>query len=799
MGGVTIRFDDQQRTLALSVRDLVHEGMPRGHLTLEVVRSNLARMAAGRSVHNDYQSLRESEDRSFRSEVRLKHQMVVLHWTVTIVGRVDGLTEESGRTVVEEVKSSALDVYRLAATNAQDWLTHTEQLEIYLWMLAEARYTEPVGRLILVSLADGSRHVLGVGLERERVGVMVRERLRELIVARERWLAWLARRREYNVPLPFAEWRPGQEEVATEVRSALDQGRRLFVEAPTGMGKTAAVVHGALRNSFRCDRQIFWATSRNTQQAVIEQTLSRFVDAGLPLRFVTLTAKEKVCLNEVVACRPEACPYADLYYDKLREHDLIGLMLGRQCLNRAAIENAARTHMVCPFELGLDLAEHVDVVIGDYNYAFDPAVLLRRLFGDNKGARWIVVADEAHHLVGRARQWGSPKITVDQAKRAISLLEQQGRGRYGTFVQIAREVQQRIVEASLSAVGPSRNGMSVAEPSTITWRELSDRIDEVGLDYGLLKADFPVVPLGVKDPWLELARAVLHFSEALQAAEEETVALAGLTPGREELGLLCLDPSRMMGPHLQRLGGFLAMSATLSPHRFYRELLGLPPDTKACCVTSPFPAENLEVMVYPDISTAYRDRASHAGATADAIGRCIRAQPGNAAVYFPSFQMLKDIVGRLDLPERVVLVQEPSMSESSRVQMLDRLSVKGESVVLAAVLGGIFAEGIDLPAGALSLVLVAGPALPPVGLEQDLLRAWYQERYGEGFLFASLVPGMTRVVQAAGRIIRRREDRGVVVLMGRRFRRSEYLALLPWEVRVDSLPEEAIGRFWGES
>ncbi|MBT3217876.1 MAG: hypothetical protein HN348_02185 [Proteobacteria bacterium] len=793
---MTIRFDDQQRALALSVRDLVHEGMPRGHLTLEVVRSNLARMAAGRSVHDEYQNLREQEDPSFRSEVRLKHQMVVLHWTVTIVGRVDGLTEEAGRAVVEEVKSSALDVNRLSVTKAHDWRTHTEQLEIYLWMLAEAQYAEPVGRLILVSLADASRHVLGVGLERERVGVMIRERLRELIVTRERWLAWLSRRREYSIPLPFEEWRPGQEEVATTVKSSLDKGGRLFVEAPTGMGKTAAVVHGALEHAFRCDRQVFWSTSRNTQQAVIEQTLSRFVDAGLPLRFVRLTAKEKVCLNEVVACRPEACPYARSYYDKLREHDLVELMLGRQCLNRAAIENAARTHEVCPFELGLDLAEHVDVVIGDYNYAFDPAVLLRRLFGDNKGARWIVVADEAHHLVGRARQWGSPKISVEQAKGAISLLEQKGRGRYGTFVQIAREVQQRVVEAALTAVGPSRNGMSVAEPSTITWRELADRIDEVGLDYALLKADFPAVALGENDPWLELARRVLRFSEALQAAEEETVSLVKLASGREELGLLCLDPSRMMGPHLQRLGGFLAMSATLSPHRFYRELLGLPPNTQTCSVTSPFPVENLKVMVYPDISTIYRDRASHAEATAGIIARCVRAQTGNAAVYFPSFQMLKDIVRRLDLPERVVLVQEPSMSEASRVRMLDRLSSKGESVVLAAVLGGIFAEGIDLPAGALSLVLVAGPALPPVGLEQDLLRAWYQERYGEGFLFASLVPGMTRVVQAAGRIIRRDEDRGVVVLLGQRFRRNEYRALLPWSVRVDSNPEAVIGSFW---
>jgi Rad3-related DNA helicase len=243
----------------------------------------------------------------------------------------------------------------------------------------------------------------------------------------------------------------------------------------------------------------------------------------------------------------------------------------------------------------------------------------------------------------------------------------------------------------------------------------------------------------------------------------------------------------------------VALSATLSPVRFYRDLLGLthhPVDHVE--MPTAFPPENLSVVVAPRVSTRFSDRAAHAERTAAMLTTCIEAVPGNAAVFFPSFAMLEDIMGRVHPLGRALLIQERSMSEERRAAWLDALDGSPKPTVLAAVAGGIFAEGVDLPPGALSAVFIAGPSLPPIGLERNLLTELYEQRYGEGFLYASLVPGMTRVIQAAGRLIRRPEDRGIVVLLGRRFRWRAFQELFPdsWQPEVALDPVEQVRAFF---
>ncbi len=789
-----IRYDDDARTLALSVRDLLEEGAPTGHLVMEVAQSRQARLAAGRAAHTDHQGVQAGVDAQYRAEVRLKHQIGIGEWTVTIHGRVDGLTEEDGRAVVEEIKSTAFDQHRLATTTLDDWRGYVAQLEVYLWMLHEGRVDRPVGRLVLVSLADGSKHVLGVPLDAERMHRFVVQRLTEIVTSRERRVAWMTWRRTVSVPLPHDDWRRGQREISEAVHWGLQVGHPVLVEAPTGLGKTAAVLHGVLQHALARDLQVFWATSRTTQQEGVERTLQRFADAGLPLRSVSLNAKEKLCLNGAVTCRPEACKHAFGYYDKMREHDLPQRIIGGR-LGKAELMALGGQHMVCPFELSLDASEQVDVVVGDYNYAFDPGVYLRRHFGEDAG-RWIVVVDEAHQLVDRAREYGSPRLSAGDANRAAEILWEDPQ--YAPFAELCEEISGLVERASRSG-GRARDGMSVTDLPKAELQSLADRIDALAMDYALLKAQRPLRAPAERDPWLDVARGVLRLVASADVAGPETLAISTATPGQETLGLLCLDPSGWLGPRLARLGGFVAASATMSPPAFYRDLLGLPKDTlDVVQVESPFPAENRKVVVVPRVSTAFKDREAQAAPTATILQSCIRAIPGNTAVYFPSFAMLRDLVGRFNMPERDLLIQEASMPDDRRREWLDRLSRPGRPAVLCAVLGGIFAEGIDLPAGALSAVLVVGPALPPVGLERDLLAEYYEQRYGQGFRYASLVPGMTRVVQAAGRLIRRPEDRGVVVLLDRRFRWKEYQELLPadWLVDVADDPAVAIRAFF---
>ena len=262
--------------------------------------------------------------------------------------------------------------------------------------------------------------------------------------------------------------------------------------------------------------------------------------------------------------------------------------------------------------------------------------------------------------------------------------------------------------------------------------------------------------------------------------------------------LLCLDPSGFTGPRLKRLGGVVLCSATLSPTQFYRDLLGLGTRVAELSVPSPFPVEHRPVVVAPRVSTRFKDREAHAPRTARLLQDLALAVPGNVAIYAPSFAMLDDLVARMDLRDRDLLHQRPGSDDHERQAMLDTLRHATRPTILAAVLGGVFAEGVDLPGGALQAAFVVGPALPPVGLERDLLRAYYEERYGAGYAYASLIPGMTRVVQAAGRVVRGPEDRGVVVLVGQRFRWRDHASLLPadWPVQIPEDPVNAVSNFF---
>ena len=481
---MAIRYDDRDRILSLSVRDLVEGITPRGHLVLEVVQTRQARMAAGRRVHIAYQNDRASEDPDFQAEVPLKVQRVLREWTVVLTGRVDGLSQAPNHTVVEEIKSTALDIDRLMATTLDAWPSYVAQLEVYLWMLNQAGYPPPIGQLVQVSLADGSRHILPVRLDAEQLDRFIDARLIEMIEAREQRLAWYAARASRRVNWPFAAWRGGQEAIRGRTQKAIDEGQPLFVEAPTGLGKTASVLHGVLERALATHKQVFWATTRNTQQTGVIQTVARFRDAGLPLRSIQLRAREKACLNDVVACRPDTCPYAANYFDKVAQAKLIPqLTTSETHISAEDLAAAGRRHEVCPVQLALDLSECVDVVVGDYNYAFSPSTHLRRHFSAEAADGWLVVADEVHQLVDRARGYFSPRVELSEARAARDLLTDDDPDIWQPFIELADDIELSIrdvihrTHAAGAAIG--HDGSALAEISVAPWRQLATRIDEI--------------------------------------------------------------------------------------------------------------------------------------------------------------------------------------------------------------------------------------------------------------------------------------------------------------------------------
>ncbi|MCB9777139.1 MAG: ATP-dependent DNA helicase [Alphaproteobacteria bacterium] len=793
------------------MHDLLEAGPPSGHLSMQAAWSARARMRAGQQAHSAWQDERAAIDDSFRREVTIKHTVVVDEWECTVQGRVDGLSHEGEHVVVEEVKSTALPGDRLAALTLDDVPGYVRQLQLYLWFLA-AEGHDPIGRLVLIGLADGFRRVLHVPFD-AALGAWLRSQLGWIVGERQRRLAWLHQRRGAAVPFAHDAFRPGQQHLAEEVEQALHSNRHLLLSAPTGYGKTAAVLHAAIKVAWATDRRIFFATARTTQQRMAEEALLAMAERGLPLRAVSIRAREKLCLNEVVACRPDACRFARGYHDKVREGALTERAWhGHPRLTPDEVLTIAEPAEACPFALTLDLVRGADVVVGDYNYVFDPAVRLAELT-DTPG-EWIVVADEAHNLPERAMGYSSPTIELSLVEQALHALDTDPR--YAAIADVAERI-----------AGWLRQGADVAwelgqQDRVSGWREVSlpladalsrrelaqlaEDVDAVALDYVLLKHERPLFLAGEVDPWLESARGILRLRSALDRAGEETVAiwrarratrrsarrpraaqLTMLGPAEDHgppdvevaLSLLCRDPSGLLSPLLLSLAGSVQMSATLAPSDFFQQMSGLPFDkTVVADFPSPFPPEHRRVLVLPQVSTEYKHRGRDRHATATLVGDVVRAVPGNVAVFCSSFALRDDLLPHLDLGERPVLMQERRMDEAARQGLLDTLQ-RAEGHVLLGVLGGIFAEGVDLPGDALLAAVIVGPSLPMANLERRLLQQWFQERYQEGFRYAWLVPGMARVVQAAGRVVRTPQDRGAVVLIGQRFLRSQYQDFFP--------------------
>ena len=783
-----LRWNDDLRTLDLSVGDLLAAG--ERHLRA-LAMSGRARLAAGSALHREVQADptrgdEHEDDATWRNEVRLRHRRVVREWTVTIHARLDGVLETDEGVVIEEIKSSGLPAMSLDAV--EGFPAWEKQLALYLWMARCERWDAPRGLLRVVSLLDGGQRFVPV-TEPDTLEGEVLAYLDAQVARRESRLAWQALRAGAPVPFAHDDPRPGQTDAADATYAAGLLGRHLLLTAPTGTGKTASLLHGALRASAERGLQVFWATARTTQGAIVERTLADMTARGARVRSVTLRAREASCLQEVVDCRPEACPAARGHFERAPA----ALAALPDLATHADVMRVARACNVCPHALAHERAELADVVLGDLNHVFDPD---RRAYGED--ATWMVVVDEAHQLPERVQEMASPALTrthIEAARLQASEAAENDAG-WASLRDLADEIGEAFQDAALLGEEVVE-GELVVEVNQRRWSDLRDRCDELALDHaGLLHA---ALEQASEDPWTTLVHAVARFVSALGRAGEETVAL--WTP--ERLQLVNRDTAGLLAPVFGKVAASVCTSATLAPTWFFRERCGLDPDrTDEHAVPPHFPTENRLVVAVPGVSTAFRHRERDSAALAEAIERCVEATPGNVAVFFSSFAVLEDLMGRVGWADRAVLRQTPSMDGASRDALLARMRDSdggGVPCVLAAVLGGIFAEGVDLPKGALRTVIVAGPALPPPSAMLALRTAWWQERFDDGFALASVQPGMTRVVQAAGRVVRGPEERGAVVLLCQRFVQHAYASLLPptWEVRKARQPWEALEPFFG--
>jgi DNA excision repair protein ERCC-2 len=598
------------------------------------------------------------------------------------------------------------------------------------------------------------------------------------------------------VQFPHAAYRPGQRELAVAVYRAIRRDGRLFASAPTGIGKTISVLFPAVKSLRKgTAEKIFYLTAKTVGRAIAEQALGELRGRGLRLRSVTLTAREKVCVRDGRACEVATCPLAVGFYDRVKA--ALAEALDAEALDRATLAAVGERHRVCPYALALEAARWVDVLIGDFNHLFDPAAYLREHFEENAGAH-IALVDEAHNLIDRSREMFSAELT----RREVRELRKNLRTALPACAKALGAVDRFLAKAE----GEEESASVVREPV------VTDAVPEELVALVQRCADEAERWL-VRNEEAEWREELLQFyfraNAFLRTAElfDERFKMIAEAGREGRVRLFCVDPSRLLAKAIERVRAAVFFSATLTPLEFFRDSLGGAEGDALVQCGSPFPPENLAVLVADDIATDFKRRDATVDEVVEALCAFVGARAGNYLIFFPSYKYLEAVAERLRprLAEVSWLVQAAAMSEEARADFLGEFRAEaGRTLVACAVMGGIFGEGIDLVGERLIGVAVVGVGLPQVCLERELIRRFFAGARGAGFEFAYQFPGMNRVLQAAGRVIRSETDRGVVLLIDERFGEARYRALMPgwWRVlrvRGARVICEALAEFWGRA
>jgi DNA excision repair protein ERCC-2 len=800
---VTIVVDAEGRRIRAGVSDLLGEPEQR---TIGLTGTGLSRMWIGSELHRRVQRELEATEPGFCSEVAIDIELEIDGWTIEISGRADGVVRVDDSVVrVDEIKTLhfAVDLHNLYAQERLE--RFKRQAALYAFMLSDHEHPA-AARLILVDIVSHEERDEDVPWSPDSVHAWLRQQIHRLIAREERRIRRLAELREAAevLPFPHAEMRPSQQEIGDAVAEALDNGRHLLVRAPTGCGKTAAVLHPAVRAALGRGQRVFFLTAKTLQQRLAVET-AQAMQKGL-FRSLQLRAKSKMCANTEIVCHEEFCPYAKEYGLKLTRTELVPALIAEsEHLDPDRIFDAARENVVCPFEVSLDLLAEVDLVVCDYNYVFDPTIGLRALVHGNALQDSVLVVDEAHNLVDRSRDYFSPELKINRLEATQKFLDGRSAPIFEEIRELVGELIDEIRRTVTVSLGDSGHNEGPAQLDETAISDLRIAFDGTMLSYFLYKRENEMWI--ANDPVLDVFFTLTRFHRVLTLGGDEFVHIAERNADGEgeRLKIFCRDASRFVGEILDESASAIAMSATLEPFDFYRDLLGFDAHrTDELYVPSPFPPENRMVLAIGDVDTTYKRRSAHYDRIASWIAR-LSHPTANVLTLFPSYAFLDAVHDRLPSVPHKVIAQRPGVDDAGQREVLGALQ-NGEPHLLLAVLGGIFAEGVDYPGDMLSQVIVVSPGLPQYNLERELLKGYYQEFYDHGFGYAYLVPGLTRVVQAAGRLLRSDEDRGVIVVMGRRFLDPRYMRLLPeeWtfgdpEALTYEDPEQAIREFFEDT
>ncbi len=742
----------------------------------------------GVALHRERQKTLSGKD-GFEAEVLLQCDFYYEGRTFTIRGKPDGIYRESGTAVIEEIKTGDVKVSEREEGSLE---RHMAQAKCYAFIFSKIHGEEKM-KIVLTYIGEK-------GEITQEEHFFSRDELENFFLETfskyYRWIVFGEKRRKArddslrDVSFPHGSFRKGQENFSKCIIEAAQASKTLYVRAPTGIGKTAAAVFGAVKAlEENMTEKIFYLTAKNTTKEIVRKTLNLFRDRGVDIKSVVITAKSRICFMGFEVCDTEHCPYAKGYYGKVREA-VLDVLENEDLLDEKKISEYAEKHEICPFEFSLDVSNYCDFVVCDYNYLFDPQVFLRRYFTEGTG-EYIFLVDEAHNLPDRARDMFSAQLKLS------------------FFTDVKYFLDDEILEGCVEAIEDLFLELKNKLPEEGFWVQ-KEPIEEI---IELLGAFADACGF-----WLERNYGKkkhekvldLFFLAGLYLKITEYYGKNYVTYIKHEgndivLKQFCLDPSENIRNVLKKGKSAVFFSATLEPVEYYRDVLGGDINSVILELESPFPKKNLEVIIAPFLSTKYASRDFSLKGVCSVLNSLSLSKKGNYIAFFPSYAYLEKALTLFEreYPETKTVFQKPQMAETQKIKFLKSFTKTGKKGIMGfAVMGGVFSEGIDLEGEKLSGAVIVGVGLPKICFELDIIREYFEAKLEAGFEFAYMYPGMNKVLQAAGRVIRTEKDRGVIILVDQRFSQERYLSLFPPEwshhkiaVTFEAL-EKALLEFW---
>lgn len=786
---------ERNRDIKISVRNLVEFVLRAGDLDMRFRGSS--RAVEGTKAHQKIQ--KENRDKysiifgqEYTSEVSLKYSIPYNGATIVIDGRADGILIENNEVTIDEIKTVTRDLELIEGDyNGLHWA----QAKCYAYIYS-VQNDIPIINVQLTYYEINSEKI------KRFIKSFTNSELQEFFYdIISRYFIWANIASVWNekrdnsikgMKFPFQEYRSGQRELAVYIYKTVVGRKKIFLQAPTGIGKTISTLFPTVKAMGEGHTsKIFYLTAKTITRQVAEEAFEKMKKNGLKFKTITLTAKDKVCLSKGSGCNPEQCKFAKGHFNRINEA-LLDILSNEDAFTRDIIEIYSNKYKVCPFEFSLDLTLWSDCVICDYNYVFDPRVYLKRFFMDNNGDYTILV-DEAHNLVDRAREMFSATIhkkLLLGLKRDIKGLDDQ-------------------LYKALNKLNTFMNSMKSMCDEKGYYKHNSEPVEACNLLNNLTKLLEVWLTKNEKsemyDNFLELYFNSLSFIRIAELYDEKYITYVEIIERDVILKIFCLDPSTLLREASKRGSSVVYFSATLLPLLYFKEILGGESEDYHLTLDSPFDKNKLKLMIARDISTKYNNRENSYPKIVEYIYSVINAKMGNYMVYFPSYKYMDEVSNKFNekYPHIKLCVQTNFMTEDDREIFLRNFNNNPyENILGFGVLGGIFSEGIDLKGDKLIGAVIIGVGLPMICYEKEILREYFDNKNNFGYEYAYMYPGMNKVLQAAGRVIRTEEDRGIVLLIDDRFLQQRYRRLYPkeWEhydkTKCNTEAKNKVSEFW---